>query len=365
MSLEVVKKYQNRKLLFVDDSEHNLIAFKAIFRKSFDVRTSDNPKEALRILEEEEIPIVMSDYRMPDINGVQFLESVKAKFPNSIRMLITGHADQKAAIDAINRGGIFRYVEKPWDNEELEQAVLNGLEVYHTRIQLKRKSEDLQKAYNELDNIIYSAAHDITSPLTTIMGLVNLAREEPNEKQQYLDLIEKSVKKLNIFTKNIISFHKNKRTGISISKIDLKPLVNSTAEDFKFFEKAKEVRFEIEVDQKADYYSDRSRIIMILNNLVSNSIKYQDPQKQAFVKVVVESDAEQVKISVQDNGIGITADRKDKIFDMYYRGTDQRSGSGIGLHIVMEVIRLLDGKIEVESEELKGTTFSVVLPNMA
>lgn len=195
---------------------------------------------------------------------------------------------------------------------------------------------------------------------------IDSLREEPKESAKYLDLIEKSVKKLNIFTKNIISFHKNKRTGISVSKIELKSLLDSTIDDFKYFEKAREdVRFESEVEQKDDYFSDRSRLIMILNNLISNSIKYQDRSKEPFVKVKLYSDSEMLRIEVLDNGIGISDQRKDKIFDMYYRGTEQRSGIGIGLHIVMEVIRMLNGKIEVDSREGEGTRFVIELPNMA
>ena len=104
---------------------------------------------------------------------------------------------------------------------------------------------------------------------------------------------------------------------------------------------------------------------MILNNLVSNAIKYQDVEKAAFVKVGLSSDAENLRVEVKDNGIGISKERKERIFDMYYRGTEQRSGSGTGLHIVMEVIRMLNGSIEVESEEGEGTRFCVILPNMA
>jgi len=192
---------------------------------------------------------------------------------------------------------------------------------------------------------------------------IDSLREEPKESAKYLDLIEKSVKKLNIFTKNIISFHMNKRTGISVSKIELKSLLDSTIDDFKYFEKARDVRFESEVEQKDDYFSDRSRLIMILNNLISNSIKYQDRSKEPFVKVKLYSDSEMLRIEVLDNGIGISDQRKDKIFDMYYRGTEQRSG--IGIHIVMEVIRMLNGKIEVDSREGEGTRFVIELPNMA
>lgn len=350
-------------MLFVDDNENNLISFRSIFRKHCEVFVASGAKEALLLLETHEFPIVMSDYRMPEVNGVEFLEIVNSKFPDSVRVLITGHADQRAAVDAINKGGVFRYIEKPWHNEELIQAVLNGLEVYHTRKLLKMKSEALQKAYNELDNIIYSAAHDITSPLSTILGLVNLAREEPEEAQKYLDLIEKSVKKLNIFTKNIISFHKNKRTGLTITKIDLQSLVKYTVDDFAYMEKASDVTFTVEVEEKAVLYSDRSRLIMILNNFISNSIKYKDEEKEAFVKLRLHADERALSIEVEDNGIGISKERRDKIFDMYYRATEQRSGSGIGLHIVMEVIRMLNGSIDVQSKEGEGSTFTVVLPN--
>ena len=129
----------SKNILYIDDEVHNLNSFKASFRREYNVFTAISAEEGRRILEANEIHVIITDQRMPVMTGIEFLESVIAKFPDALRILLTGYADIAAVIDAINKGSVYKYIQKPWDEEEL-RAVINGaLELY----QLKKKKDEL------------------------------------------------------------------------------------------------------------------------------------------------------------------------------------------------------------------------------
>jgi response regulator RpfG family c-di-GMP phosphodiesterase len=118
------------KVLYLDDEENNLIAFKALFRREFDVFTTTSPQEAVAYLNANEVPIILSDQKMPELSGVEFFELTLNDFPNAVRILVTGYADIEAVIDAINRGQVYRYVAKPWNENDLRVCLLNAAERY-------------------------------------------------------------------------------------------------------------------------------------------------------------------------------------------------------------------------------------------
>ena len=108
-------------VLYLDDEEHNLTAFRAAFRRDFQVHVTTVPSEAVRMLQEHPIEVVISDQKMPDVSGVEFFEMIMADHPDPVRMLLTGHADIDAVIDAINKGRIYKYISKPWNEPELKR----------------------------------------------------------------------------------------------------------------------------------------------------------------------------------------------------------------------------------------------------
>ncbi|MBM3447865.1 MAG: response regulator [Bacteroidetes bacterium] len=118
------------KILYLDDEEHNLIAFKALFRREFDVFTTTSPQEAVAYLNSNEVPVILSDQKMPELSGVEFFELTLADFPQAVRILVTGYADIEAVIDAINRGQVYRYVAKPWNENDLRVCILNAIDRY-------------------------------------------------------------------------------------------------------------------------------------------------------------------------------------------------------------------------------------------
>ena len=113
------KEHKKIKVLYIDDEENNLSAFKAAFRRLYKITTSISANEAKKILKNESFDIIISDQRMPNMTGVELLEFVRKSYPDPIRILLTGYSDIDAVIDAINRGEVYRYVTKPYNNDEM------------------------------------------------------------------------------------------------------------------------------------------------------------------------------------------------------------------------------------------------------
>jgi len=127
------------KILYIDDEEHNLNSFKAVFRRDYEVFTAICAVDGFKMLEDHEIHVIITDQRMPDMTGIEFLEAVIPKYPDPPRILLTGYADIDAVIDAINKGSVYKYVQKPWDESELRTTINTALELYA----LKKKKEEL------------------------------------------------------------------------------------------------------------------------------------------------------------------------------------------------------------------------------
>ncbi|MFT4678212.1 MAG: two-component system sensor histidine kinase/response regulator [Flavobacteriales bacterium] len=354
------------RILYLDDEEHNLTSFKAAFRRDYKIFTTTTAQEAVQILSENDIQIVISDQKMPNISGVEFFELIIPDFPDPIRMLLTGYADIEAVIDAVNKGQIFRYIAKPWNEQDLKISIDNAFEVYDTRQQLYVKQEALEKAYTELEKFVYSASHDLRAPLVSILGVIKLARAEELGEPGigYFQMIEKSVNKLDSFVQNIINYYQNLKKGEIISPINIDLLVSEVFENYRYFEGAERVIFNQDVSQNGDFFSDELRVKMILNNLVSNAIKYRDENKaeQRF-NLTISSDHANAKIEIEDNGKGIPRENLSKIFEMFFRSAEAGVGSGIGLYIVNEAVVKLGGEIDVASEPGHFTKFTITIPN--
>lgn len=142
------------KVLYIDDEINNLTAFKANFRKLYDVYIAESAMEGRKVLESTEIEIVLTDQRMPEMTGVEFLESIIPDFPNPIRILLTGYTDMQALIDAVNKGQIYRYINKPWDEEELKMFINQAFELYTLRKENADLTKDLLRVNSQLEFMI-------------------------------------------------------------------------------------------------------------------------------------------------------------------------------------------------------------------
>ena len=145
---------QSINVLYVDDEIHNLNSFKAGFRRIFNVFTAESAADGRKILETEDINIIITDQRMPITTGIEFLESIIPEYPDPIRILLTGYADITAVIDAINRGKVYRYLQKPWMEDELKISIEKAFEVYVLRKENKELTAKLLVANEHLENLL-------------------------------------------------------------------------------------------------------------------------------------------------------------------------------------------------------------------
>jgi two-component system, sensor histidine kinase and response regulator len=357
------------KVLYIDDEQNNLNGFKATFRFDYSVLLAINTKQAYEHLKANpDISVVLCDQRMPDMTGSKFFEEMRETYPEPVRMLITGYADIESVIDAVNRGHIFRYIKKPWTDTDIRSAIEEANKFYITVSLLGSKNKELQSAYDELGKFAYSVTHDLRGPLLSVIGALDLARNLDNldELHELLGMMDTAVKKLDEFVTNTHEYYNLKRGRIVYEPIDFSKVVADTAALFRIAGRMENVRFTSTVVQNEPFVSDEISIKIVLNNLLSNSFKYQ--RKNAvdkFVDVNIEVANDNATIIVKDNGIGIHESHINNIFTMFYRATTEEPGSGFGLFNVKDAINKLKGNIEVTSVVNEGTTFKVTIPGKA
>lgn len=351
-------------ILYVDDESNNLLSFQATFRRKYKIFLANSPAEGMGVLNKEQVHVIIADQRMPHSTGVEFFDIVRKAHPNPIRILLTGYTDAEAIIDAINKGEIYRYIKKPWDEFELQNAIQNAYEIYSTREKLHRKISELEKTNDELNRFVYSTSHDLRSPLASVMGILNLAKmensvEDPNG---YMGMIETCVNKMDTFIQKIIEYYKSIRVEEEYSKIDFNVLLEESIQLFKM--QRPDIEYIINVDQPVGFMNDSFRMSVILDNLISNAVKYQKPtEPNPRVSVSVKVDERRATIKIEDNGVGILDNHLNNIFKMFFRSNTSVNGLGIGLYIVKEALTRLGGEISVQSKHGEGTSFYLDIPN--
>lgn len=343
------------KVLYLDDEQHNLNSFKAAFRRKFNVFIAVNSEEAIKVLAENEIHVLITDQRMPEMTGVEFLEMVREKYEKPVRILLTGYADIEAVIGAINKGKVFHYISKPWDDNEVIHAVESAYEVYCLREEKDR----------ELNFFVYKASHDLKGPLVSMSGLVNLVRKEITDEKAvslYMDLISTSISRLDNILSELIDFKRVDQAVITYSPIDFTLLIKEIIESIKHSNLSKQLDFQLNIDESIVFNSDIGILRSICQNLIENAVKYaKKDHESSYVKINIAEVKNTIEIKVKDNGIGMPEEIKENIFKMFYRGQRDAKGSGLGLYIVKTGVDKLGGEIEVESELGKGSIFTVRL----
>jgi PAS domain S-box-containing protein len=229
---------------------------------------------------------------------------------------------------------------------------------------LKKQFEELGKINYELDHFVYSVSHDLRAPLSSILGLINVAELEKSTELPFLSMIKGRVNHLDKFIKDILDYSRNSRTGLHHERIDFLQLLEETKGATELVNGFDRLKIKLVINGQAPFYSDINRLRIIFNNLVSNAVKFQNHQAQDPVLLItVTTTEDKAEITATDNGIGIAPEHIGKIFDMFYRATDRSKGSGIGLYIVKEAVTKLNGTVKVKSVPGMFTTFEIVIPN--
>lgn len=351
------------RVLYIDDEENNLQAFKASFRRQYEIYTAISAAEGLKILQNVDLHVIIADQKMPNTTGVEFFKSITETYPDPIRILLTGYTDIEALADAINHGDIYRYITKPWNDLELHNSIKNAYDAYRAKIDLRNKMAELEKTNDELNRFIYSISHELRAPLVSVIGIVNLVKMEGlyNSSGEYWELIETCSSKLDYYIQKTLQYYKNNKNAAEPTEVNFSQLIRELIDMYAYANK--ETQFTVNIDQEVPFKGDLFRIEVILGNLISNAIKYQkvsEPNKK--VNIEVEVSRELAHISITDNGMGILTEHLEKIFTQFFK-SKVHHGSGLGLFIVKEALNKIDGRIAVSSDIDHGTTFKITIPN--
>ncbi|HTJ52202.1 MAG TPA: ATP-binding protein [Cyclobacteriaceae bacterium] len=259
-----------------------------------------------------------------------------------------------------------------WSSYAISAAILNKRKAHLEQLvqqrtqDLQRTNEELSLRNNELDRFVYSASHDLSAPLKSLLGLISVARlENPGDVHvQYLLMMENSVRKLDGFIQEVVSYSRNVRMNVRFEQFNFKELVEGLLQDYQYAENFKSIEFKVEDNSGQLMISDLTRLKIILNNLISNAIKFKRtvPNGISFVKISLQIADNNYILTVEDNGRGIEQEHVNHIFDMFYRASDKGQGSGLGLYILKEAVTKLMGNVIVKSQLDKGSTFVITLP---
>lgn len=267
---------------------------------------------------------------------------------------------------------VFLVIMIAWASYGITSTIMNQRKEYleaqiNERTQeLQRANEELTLRNTELDRFVYSASHDLSAPLKSILGLILVAKmDQPGEMHvQYLSMIERSVHKLEDFIEEVVTYSRNTRMSVKHEVFSFKEFVDGLLQDHEYSPNFKHIQFHVEDHLEAPMISDVTRMKIILNNLLSNAIKFHwiDNCRDPFIKIAAEREHDTYLIRVEDNGRGISEEHIKRVFEMFYRATDDAQGSGLGLYILKESVIKLGGTVEAMSRIDAGTVFIVRLP---
>lgn len=227
---------------------------------------------------------------------------------------------------------------------------------------------ELKDTISALELFSYKVAHDVNSPIASILGITDLALNEPNdtdELKMYFELVQESIKQLMDTLNQVNKTLRIQKGNTSLELINFKQIILDVKKSLAYLPGYNTIRFEENIETISDFYFDKLIINSLFQNLIDNAIKYRkESQNDSHININVSRvDNNFTKITITDNGIGIVTDLQKNIFKLFYRATNQASGSGIGLYTLRYGIEKLGGHIKFESKEGIGTTFTIYLPN--
>jgi len=372
-------------LLVVDDEPDVVQSVQDLLRLDYQVLGATRAKDGLRILQEQEVHLVMTDQRMPEMTGVEFLSQVRGGHPEAIRLLFTGYADFKAVIDAINQGNIYRYITKPWDPDDLQIIIRQAAEQYDLLVERKRllaelqmKNLELQKANEMKEAFIRVASHELRTPLTILYGLTQLSLSTPGLVQPWLDWLRGSLKAGERLNRLVDQLTKMLLAGqfdrpLEKRTTELAALLKQAAEDVRPFVEQRRQELSIKLDAGLGSLNiEAQKIRDCVEHLLLNAIKFTPDQGMICLSARRKPDG-YAEVKVSDSGVGIDPACLPHIFEPFFTSFDVsrhssgqfefgRRGLGLGLTLVKAFVELHGGQVSASSEPGKGTTFTISLP---
>ncbi len=365
-------------ILIVDDYPKNLQILGNILRgNNYRTAFAKSGPIALESIKEEKPDIILLDIMMPDMDGFEVCARLK-KNPETADIpviFVTALSDMDKKIEAFKAGGV-DYILKPIQQEEVFERIKTHLLIRSQKQELLALNERLQESNEELQNINHTKdklfsiiGHDLRGPLSNINNLLKLILEgvlDKEEREELLTETMKSVKLTYDLLENLLFWAKNQRNEIDFrpSDCDITTVVDDNIALQESAARDKNISLRAEYTPGLKAFADKHMLNIIMRNLISNAIKFT--HEGGHIIVLVSDSANEVKVSVQDDGVGISEENIEKIFDSVKsfttRGTRHEKGTGLGLILTKDFVQKNGGKLHLTSQVDKGSTFSFTLP---
>ena len=392
-------------IIYVDDEEINLTVFKHSFKNDFDFILTESPLEVEKLIDENEIHVLISDQRMPNLTGLELIKKVNKKYPDIICIILTAFTDEKTILSAINKGNIYRYITKPWKKDVFKPIILNALQLYKLKddnkklieqtlksnIELERHKSQLEsivdkqtekisiknKKLNELvatkDMFFSVIAHDLKNHFSIVKNsaellMLNLKSVTKERQNEIITLMHEATTNTFSLLENLLIWARA-QTGklkFNIEKTNIKTLIDKNIRLFSELAQQKNIELINNFDKEIFVLADKDSINTVIRNLISNAIKFT--QKGGNIEIGCVETRRGVslhEIYVKDTGVGISKEDLNKIFKIdnkfTRKGTENEEGTGLGLILCKEFVNKNNGNIYVESKLGQGTTFKFSL----
>ncbi|HMB04570.1 MAG TPA: hybrid sensor histidine kinase/response regulator [Isosphaeraceae bacterium] len=375
-------------LLVIDDEPEVLRSVHDLLRLDYKVITCSSGAEAIRVLEGPgEIHVVMSDQRMPGMSGVEVLRQARELHPDAIRLIFTAYADIRAVIDAINQGHVYRYINKPWEPDELETIVRQAVEQHNLIVERDRLMAELQETNRRLVEanrlkgaFIEVASHELNTPVAVVLGMTELWKMSLGEnaspvQRGWLERIQGAGKRLASTVERMLKLLRADEFShtLELREVALEPLVRGAVDEVAPFLRARDQHVELELDPAlGSAEADPAKLADILANLLVNAVKFTPDG--GTIRIAAGPDGpDRVRFEITDPGIGIAPADRQHLFEPFFTGFDTmhhssgdfqfgKRGIGLGLCLVKTFVELHGGDVEVESTPGRGSTFRFNIP---
>jgi signal transduction histidine kinase len=370
--------YRGYKILYVDDEAANLTSFKYCFDELFDVVTAASGEEALRLLGQTPMAVLLADQRMPGMSGVELCRLVRERHPDVVRVIVTAYSDVTAAVAAINAGQVSRYLFKPWREEQMAEVLRAAIEAHQLGVMTRELQVRLLQSEQQSTTtyLLGRVLHELANPAATVntnvewiadslTGLSRRAAELPPDLGALVAEVLTAARETALASRELVGRIERFRRGESPaqprSSTDLKRAVDAA---LAIVEREIRQRAELilDIEDVAPVAAEATQISQIVVNLLMNAVESLERDRERRVSVRVFAEAERAVLEVEDSGAGIAPELLPRVFEPFVSTKTQDVARGFGLAVVHEIAQALGGEIAVQSEPGRGTTFTVRLP---
>jgi two-component system sensor histidine kinase/response regulator len=354
-----------RDILYVDDEVENLIVFEATFDEYFNVITANGGQEALDLLDQRAFPVVVADQRMPRMTGTELFEVMRRKYPRTKRVMLTGYADSKAMLSAINQGHVFYFVKKPWEQDVVFSILVRAIEAYDLSISNMILQDRLVAADRcaMLGRSAAQLAHEMGNQLC-MLPLLELIEDEYGDHEDLVCMAgfartthERLVQIIN----EVKAFVRFEREEVVVQTVALAEVVHELVEFLRYEHTLPLAKLSVEIRSEPWAKANRVKIQQVVLNLLKNAAFAIRDCSEGHITLSLATEGDQAVIAVADNGCGMTAEVAARIWDPFFT-TKGEEGTGLGLDVAKSIVEAHGGTIECDTAPRRGSRFAIRLP---